>query len=72
MPRGIPLDLVGQRFGKWLVLEKSEIKRNRRPLWLCRCMGCKSEILVMGSNLTTGQSKGCRACYINSLYTQAN
>jgi len=30
-------DLTGKRFGEWLVLRKSVIRRYGKPSWFCRC-----------------------------------
>lgn len=55
-------DIVGQRFGKWTVLEKGPIAINGgNTNWLCRC-DCGHESLVTGTNLKRGISKKCFEC----------
>ncbi len=54
--RAVASDLVGQAFGNWVVLSKSE--ERPRPLWLCRCR-CGTEKQVDEYNLIYGKSKSC-------------
>lgn len=65
MVRGRPLDLTGQRFGRWTVREKSDLTESRKRLWLCLC-DCGAKALVQAGNLRSGRSKGCRSCYEGS------
>lgn len=51
-------DLAGQKFGRWLVLRKSERKERGATLWLCRCE-CGVEKEVRHSSLTSGNSRSC-------------
>ena len=52
-------NLIGQKFGKWLVINKSENRyKQGKTLWICKCeCGTISEIL--GSQLKSGKTKGC-------------
>ena len=50
-------DLTGQRFGKLLVLNKSD-KSNRRIYWECLC-DCGKKIIVKGDHLRQGHQKSC-------------
>lgn len=61
MPRGIPADLVGQRFGFWTVLARDHVTEKNQVKWLCRCV-CGNESLVSTGNLTRGRSRRCRPC----------
>ena len=59
-------NLIGQRFGRLLVLRKAEsIQRNTRSgcyaMWLCRC-DCGTEKTVRGSHLRGEKIKSC-GCY---------
>lgn len=57
MNPGNIVDLVGQKFGRWEVLERAEsLSGNAR--WLCRCE-CGTEKIVLGKNLRNGRSKSC-------------
>lgn len=52
-------DLAGQRFGKLVVLQRSEKPaeyKHNSDYWLCRC-DCGNETVVLGSNLTSGHRK---------------
>ena len=54
-----PLDVVGQKFGRYLVIAKSD-KRSKamKQMVLCRCdCGVEKEVVV--SNLKSGSSKSC-------------
>jgi hypothetical protein len=54
------INLVGNRFGKLLVIEKAEsLKGHTR--WLCRC-DCGKECIVHGNSLKTGNTTSC-GCY---------
>ena len=49
--------MVGQKFGRWVVLGDPD-KRGKRTFWLCRCE-CGHEKHVRSDNLTSGDSKSC-------------
>ena len=55
-------DLTGQRFGRFVVIERGEDKLRSnglvRPRWLCRC-DCGAVRLVLGDSLRSGKSKSC-------------
>lgn len=51
------LDLVGQRFGRLLVVEYFGSKNNQR-LWRCVC-DCGNEKIVQTSYLTSGDTRSC-------------
>lgn len=54
-------DLAGQRFGKLVVLRRSEKPaeyKHSSDYWLCRC-DCGNETVVLGSNLTSGHTTSC-------------
>lgn len=53
-------NLIGKRFGRLVVLEKSNMFSDR-PKWLCRC-DCGKKVHVITSNLTSGHTKSC-GCY---------
>lgn len=53
------LDLVGQRFGKLLVLSYAGTDKHHKTLWVCQCDCGSAPITVVGSNLTKGNSKSC-------------
>ena len=54
-------DLTGQRFGKLVVLQRTENPQKQThstDYWLCRC-DCGNETVVLGSNLTRGHTTSC-------------
>ena len=53
------LELEGQHFGAWLVLEIDDARRKRR--WKCRC-ACGVLKSLRQSSLVSGQTLGCRSC----------
>jgi hypothetical protein len=69
--RGIPIppiveDLVGQRFGRLLVIARAENKvfpsGRTMPQWLVRC-DCGREKIVLGLSLRCGATRSCsRSC----------
>lgn len=68
MPKGVPLDLIGQRFESWLVLRRAGVNSNAQVLWLCRCE-CGREREVLTSNLRAGRSRRCRSCSNSRAYS---
>lgn len=57
------IDLTGQNFGYWHVIERAENDKNGRTMWLCKCTKCNKTIKpVSGSHLRGGRSKACTKC----------
>lgn len=52
------VDLTGKRFGKLVVLKKSNIKAKSGSMWDCIC-DCGNEVTVARCGLTSGHSKSC-------------
>lgn len=50
-------NLVGEKFGRWVVLEFAGYK-NKKAHWLCKC-DCGKEKIVCGKNLILGKTKSC-------------
>ncbi len=61
MPRGVPAQLTGQRFGRWTVQSRAENYRSGQVRWHCLC-DCGHQTSVSTTNLVGGKSKGCRSC----------
>lgn len=65
-------DLVGQKFGKWTVLEKTEMflgdGHRKYQAWLCRCE-CGTERTVLQDALLNGASKSC-GCRMSEVSVQ--
>lgn len=54
-----PIDLTGQRFGRWTVVSQAETRTADRIVqWVCRCV-CGSERVVSGRSLRRGRSVSC-------------
>jgi len=60
------IDLTGQKFNSWTVLKKASNNKWRQAMWHCRC-DCGRESIVPGGNLRSGESKGCRSCFIKNI-----
>lgn len=63
-------NLTGMRFGKLLVLNKTELRRNGKILWECQC-DCGNTCLVRSCHLISGHTKSC-GCYSSEKTTQMN
>lgn len=55
---GIMTDLIGQRFGRLVVVRRMDSDKRRNSRWLCLC-DCEKEKIVLGLNLKSGSIKGC-------------
>lgn len=60
-------DLTGQRFGRLLVIERSENGKDGETRWLCQC-DCGNTSTVYKQSLVSGQTQscGCRKLETNS------
>lgn len=67
-------DLTGKRFGRYTVVERApdhiSASGRHRSQWKCVC-DCGTEMLVMGENLTSGNSKSC-GCLQKDAVSAAN
>lgn len=55
---GKRIDLTGQQFGCWMVLQPDVFVEGHGLFWLCRC-DCGTEQLVLGNSLRCGDAKSC-------------
>ncbi len=55
------IDLTGQIFGHWKVLQPSHRRGNGAWYWLCQCK-CGIRKPVNGQTLRGGLSRQCRKC----------
>lgn len=63
------IELIGERFGRLLVINKSDtkiVKGGTIKMWECQC-DCGKIVIVSTSNLTTGKTKSCRCLAVESL-----
>lgn len=51
-------NLVGERFGRLVVIKFAGISRNQKSTFMCRC-DCGNETVVIGGNLCSGIAKSC-------------
>lgn len=58
---GTTVDLTGQQFGKWTVIDRVENNKKGAAMWLCVCE-CGRERIVLGTNLRLGRTHGCNFC----------
>lgn len=63
MSDGYCLNLVGQRFGRLVVLERADDEIDKKSgkhktRWLCQC-NCGNEKIVRGASLTSGGVRSC-------------
>jgi hypothetical protein len=51
-------NLVGMRFGRWIVQSRAERGRNREARWIAVC-DCGTTRVCNGNHLKSGQSRSC-------------
>lgn len=57
------IDLTGQDFGYWHVIERGPNDKYGKAYWICKCTKCNKTIKpVSGSHLRSGRSKQCPDC----------
>ena len=62
MQRKRIVNLVGQRFGRLLVLEEDMTNNKKKAKWICKC-DCGNITSVYGYNLKNGNTKSCGCQY---------
>lgn len=62
------INLIGQDFGYWHVLERAENTKDGRAQWLCQCK-CGNKKILSGKVLRNGHSKSC-GCYKTEVISQ--
>lgn len=50
--------LVGQRFGRLIVLNKDHVDNYGHIMWKCQC-DCGNQVVINSSNLKRGWTKSC-------------
>jgi hypothetical protein len=56
--RGVCKDLLGQQFGRLLVIERTENNKWGRAVWICKC-SCGNIVKVKGNSLLLHKTKSC-------------
>ena len=51
-------EMAGMRFGRLLVLKRSDLKQGKHYLWKCIC-DCGKKKLIIGTNLKQGHTTSC-------------
>ena len=51
-------DLIGQRFGRLVVINEIKERKKHKIMWLCQC-DCGSTLEVLGECLRTGRTQSC-------------
>jgi len=64
---GSKLELVGQRFGRLLVIARSDKIKNHYH-WLCKC-DCGKEKVIAGSSLRYGTTRSCGCLHKDAIST---
>lgn len=64
------IDLTGQRFGMWTVIQRAETSKAGQTRWLCRC-DCGTAKAVQGCHLRGGKSICC-GCENNKRLSEWN
>jgi len=69
---GKKIDLTGQTFGRWTVIEEAGKTSGRHVKWLCEC-SCENKTRreITGNSLRSGSSKSC-GCLRNELASEKN
>lgn len=65
-----PLNLIGRRFGRLIVVKRAESTAEGRTLWLCRC-DCGKEKVIRGKHLVNGAIRSCGCLHIEVLREQS-
>ncbi len=56
-----PVNELGNRYSKWLVIKDVGENKYRQTLWKVRCV-CGSKSIILGVDLRTGTYKACNKC----------
>lgn len=54
----VAVNLIGQRFGRLVVLRKTDMRVSNSPVWVCRC-DCGNTRDISGTSLRSGTSASC-------------
>lgn len=63
------INLIGQRFGKLIVLKRVKKNKSINLLWLCVC-SCGKRTIVMSKNLRKGNTKSCGCSHFKHGYNE--
>jgi hypothetical protein len=60
-------EIIGKRFGKWVVRSFSYKNASNHSFYLCHC-DCGTDTTIRIDNITSGRSKGCKRCSWKKLW----
>lgn len=69
--KGLPRNLLGQRFERLIVIEFSHIDTGGYYNWKCRC-DCGNVVVVRGDSLTTNNTKSCGCLKVEKIRESKN
>jgi len=52
------INLIGQNFGRLIVIKQIDISKNGHSRWLCEC-NCGSKKIILSDSLKSGRTKSC-------------
>jgi len=62
------VDIIGKKFGRYIVISRANNGNDGRSMWFCRCE-CGGEKIVSGKHLKSGRIKSC-GCYKKEISTK--
>ncbi len=62
------INLIGQKFGRLIVVKKKDSDEWRHHRWLCKC-SCGKEKIIRGYFLTSGHTQSC-GCFHKAIITK--
>jgi hypothetical protein len=62
------LNLIGQKFGRLIVIQRMNNDKHKKTQWLCKC-NCGKETIIIGSHLKSENTRGC-GCLKKEMITQ--
>lgn len=62
----LPVEIVGQRFGRLVVLRRVENDRHGKSQWVCRC-DCGNETTTRANTLLKGETRSCGCLHLETV-----
>jgi len=59
-------DIIGNRFGKLIVIARLGSNKHKQPLWSCKC-DCGNKSIVVGHKLRIGYTRSCGCLRLHAL-----
>lgn len=64
-------EMIGNKYGKWTVIEYAGLSKNKKSQWLCMC-DCGTKSIVLQGNLLNNISHQCKQCSYEELKKPRN